>query len=280
MEREALIDIILNDLNEMHTLVSTFKGKPVINSAFINLAKTKLNNIGEELNLLEAVNDEPAPEMEKSESTLTSTARSVTSAEDAEEIAESSKKFASGEASMENSMKNPTPEPKAEPITPSVTEEPKAEPEVIINVEKPLEVEPEPVVTSSIEEKTIVSNKTLEEAPVDKPSEKKNSVLGEKINTEVKSVNERIAVKKEGNYITQIGKPVDDVRKAIGINDRFYYQRELFDGSMELLNQTLDQLNQMDSFELAQQFLKSNFNWDDDNEVSQSFIKNIQRRFI
>nr|WP_319401561.1 hypothetical protein [uncultured Carboxylicivirga sp.] len=280
MEREALIDIILNDLNEMHTLVSTFKGKPVINSAFINLAKTKLNNIGEELNLLEAVNEEPAPVMEKSESTLTSTARSATPAEEAEEIAESSKKFASGEAFMENSIKNPTPEPKVEPITPSVTEEPKAEPEVIINVEKPLEVEPEPVVTSSIEEKTIVSNKTIEEVPVDKPSEKKNSVLGEKINTEVKSVNERIAVKKEGNYITQIGKPVDDVRKAIGINDRFYYQRELFDGSMELLNQTLDQLNQMDSFELAQQFLKSNFNWDDDNEVSQSFIKNIQRRFI
>lgn len=61
MEREALIDIILNDLNEMRTLVSTFKGKPLINSAFINLAKTKLNNISEELNLLEAVQNEPAP---------------------------------------------------------------------------------------------------------------------------------------------------------------------------------------------------------------------------
>lgn len=130
-----------------------------------------------------------------------------------------------------------------------------------------------------VDETKVITEEPPKET-VEKTVEKKNTVLGEQIHTEVKSVNEQIAVKKEGSHFTQIGKPVDDVRKAIGINDRFYYQRELFGGSMELLNQTLDQLNQMDSFESARQFLQSNFKWEEDNEVSQSFIKNIQRRFI
>ncbi|MCU4165949.1 hypothetical protein [Carboxylicivirga caseinilyticus] len=269
MEREALIDIILNDLNEMRTLVSTFKGKPLINSAFINLAKTKLNNISEELNLLEAVQNEPAPVKENTESSMTSAARTSTPAEDAEEIAESSKKFASGEASEKPQETQPVEEVKTE-----VKNEPVAE------------VKPEPVIEVKTEEATrvVAETKVITEEPpketVEKTVEKKNTVLGEQIHTEVKSVNEQIAVKKEGSHFTQIGKPVDDVRKAIGINDRFYYQRELFGGSMELLNQTLDQLNQMDSFESARQFLQSNFKWEEDNEVSQSFIKNIQRRFI
>ncbi len=80
--------------------------------------------------------------------------------------------------------------------------------------------------------------------------------------------------------VSQFGKPVSDVRKAIGLNDRFYFQRELFNGNADAFNNTLDQINQMDSFELALQFIKSNYDWDDDNEVTESFYKSIKRRFI
>ncbi|MBS2097990.1 hypothetical protein [Carboxylicivirga linearis] len=265
MEREALIDIILNDLNEMHTLVSTFKGKTAVNPAFINLAKTKLNNISEELSLLESVQESDQPVEIPTESSLTSSVRTITPEKEADEIAESSEQFVSGEASSATTDVN-------EVITEVEVKK--------IEVEKNIDPKKEEKPSTSVQEK---SEPVIEAAPEEqneKPEEKKSSVLGEKMHSETKSVNEQIAVKKEGNHISQIGKPVDDVRKAIGINDRFYYQRELFDGNMEKLNQTLDQLNTMDSFDSARQFLKSNFNWDDDNEVSQSFIKNIQRRFI
>ena len=265
MEREALIDIILNDLNEMHTLVSTFKGKSTVNPAFINLAKTKLNNISEELSLLESVQESNQPVEKVTESSLTSSVRTITTEKEADDIAESSEQFVSGEASAVIT------DVKEEIIEVEVNK---------VEVEKNIEPKKEEITPTPVQEK---SEPVIEAAPkevIEKPTEKKSSVLGEKMHTETKSVNEQIAVKKEGNHITHLGKPVDDVRKAIGINDRFYYQRELFDGNMEKLNQTLDQLNTMDSFESAQQFLKSNFNWEEENEVSQSFLKNIQRRFI
>jgi len=262
MEREALIDIILNDLNEMHTLVSTFKGKPNINGAFINLAKTKLNNIGEELTLLESFMEEPVQSRDDSESSLTSLTTTSTSINDANQIAESSKKYATGEATAEEQdiILKPNIEPKEiKPEENKKVEEAKT---------KVREVLPE----SKQEEQ----KKELEEKPV----ESRTAVLGEKMITETKSVNEKNAVKNDNKHIGQIGKPVDDVRKAIGLNDRFYYQRELFEGNADLFNQTLDQLNQMDSYSSALQFIQSNYNWEDDNEVAQSFLKNIQRRFI
>ena len=77
-----------------------------------------------------------------------------------------------------------------------------------------------------------------------------------------------------------IGKPVSDIRKAIGINDRFLYQRELFKGQVELFNQTLDQLNGMDSYESASRFLHTNFKWEEGNEVAESFLNIVKRLFI
>ncbi len=265
MEREALIDIILNDLNEMHTLVSTFKERSTVNPAFINLAKTKLNNINEELSLLESVQESTQPVDNHSESSLTSSTRTITPKKEADEIAESTAQFVSGEASVEIT------EVKEEITKVEVTE---------VEVEKTIEPKKDEQTSTPVQEKSEPVIEVINNEVNEKPVVKKSSVLGEKMHSETQSVNEQIAVHKEGNHFTQIGKPVDDVRKAIGINDRFYYQRELFDGSMERLNKTLDQLNTMDSFDSALQFLKSNFNWDDDNEVSQSFIKNIQRRFI
>lgn len=267
MEKEALINIILNDINEMHTLVSTFKGKATISPAFIKLAKSKLNNIAEELKLLESFNGNIADGSNESETSLTSASSHDTSENEAMEIAESSSRFASEEANDDIATVQ-TDKPKTEDVLPTSPVKKTTEPVINEPVVEKVKTQAEPAI------------KEPETAPKETNKPRKDAVLGEKINTEVQSLNERIAIKKEGTHITQIGKPVDDVRKAIGINDRFYYQRELFDGNTDLFNQTLDQLNQMQSFEAAMQFIQSNYNWENDNEVVQSFLKTIQRRFI
>lgn len=267
MEKEALINIILHDLDEMQTLVSTFKGKPAINSAFIQLAHKKLNNIGDELLLLESLADEVQPTSNVTESTLTSPQVQSTPTEDASEIAESSNRFATGEATIDSTV---------EPIEPEVKKEPQVEVVESNVVETPVvETKEEVIPTQEIVPEPIPAAPVQEPTPTVKPS-----FIGESIKTESQSVNDRIAPKKDANHIMQIGKPVDDVRKAIGINDRFYFQRELFGGNTEVFNNTLDQLNQMDSFESALQFIQSNYSWDEDNEAAQSFIKNIHRRYI
>lgn len=328
MEKEALIDIILNDIKEVHTLVNTFKGKNELNAAFINLTRTKIANINEELALLEQLNDEKgAPK--NSESSLTSEGVNNSIEEDNSAIAESSSRFAEGESAkvdIPSSSHSETPSSHSE-ISPKLSETSSDLSEIPSKASekspKPSEASPKSSAIPSEHSETIprhsetspsnsevspsssetspnsaemssnhseITSKSTEISP--KPSEvttrkkgtksnTKSTVLGEVIKKDSSSVNEAIANKKEQvEDIKQIGKPVSDVKKAFGLNDRFYFQRELFDNNADLFNQTLDQINHMDSYDSAVSFLQSNYSWEADNEATESFYKSIKRRFI
>jgi hypothetical protein len=349
MEQEALIDIILNDIKEVHALVNTFKGKQELNAAFINLTRTKIANINEELSLLEQLNVKKESTV-SSESSLTSTVTAASVQEDNMAIAESSGRFVAGESNMEakpvaelkqiidNVATDTSTEVKAtQSETIKAADQTKAtSPEtmsglteamtgdVVTNAashqatntnDKTIDASPQTMTSSdkanasSIETSTSTeqtnasesatirteSKTTASEQPtkqvVNAPSvntfkknaksETKKSVLGEVINQEASSVNDVLANKKEVvEDIKQIGKPVDDVKKAFGLNDRFYYQRELFNNNADLFNQTLDQINSMDTYDSAISFLQSNYSWGSDNEAGEAFIRSIKRRFI
>ena len=104
MEKEALIDIILNDLKEVNNLISTFKGNNKINNAFIKLTHTKIANITEELNLLEQLNnlmpDQKPAEQKVSEINHYTESLSTIQKNDLEAIADSSNSIISEEAEV------------------------------------------------------------------------------------------------------------------------------------------------------------------------------------
>lgn len=284
MEKEALIDIILNDIKEVETLVRTFKGKSSISPAFLNLTKKKLANLSEELELLGGFHDstpapsEPQPEV--SESTLTSSPSSSDTVMDGEKIAASSDQFIREEATEIPLSK---PQPSQEPALASTKIEEK--------IEEPVRKETSQPTTKKVVDHVISESAPIPPSPVAEPRKtevsktakrgKESGILGEQIGKEKTSVYERVSTQKDQTEsIKQIGKPVSDIRKAFGLNDRFYFQRELFNGNPELFNQTLDQINQMDSYDSATHFLISNFQWTEDNEVADSFLKSVKRRFI
>lgn len=279
MEKEALIDIILNDIKEVETLVRSFKGKSSIAPAFLNLTKTKLKNISEELNLLEQF-ESTTPVAETSESSLTSSSGTKKTDSDGAQIAESSNRFAREEATQEPEM--------ITIVEKTVTKE-VVEPQVTEAVEKIPEA---PTMSTGSQPVNIESQPEIQQTETPEPPQqtkvhqperknKEHSILGEQIGKDKTSVYERVATQKEqAESIKQLGKPVDDIRKAFGLNDRFYYQRELFNGNPELFNQTLDQINQMESYDSATHFLLSNFQWTEDNEVAEAFLKSVKRRFI
>jgi len=281
MEKEALIDIILNDLKEVHTLVNTFKGKSEINTAFVNLTRTKIANINEELSLLEQLNGQKTS-VSSSESSLTSETTSNSTKNDIESIAESSKQFIKGEANTKGETDEQvakTNEESEQVIkkVPATIETSVQENKKSVNIIKKELQSIEKQNSPSIKQQPV--NEKLNQKTDHTPN--KATVLGESIKQDTSSVNEAIATSKDITAnIKQIGKPVNDVRKAIGLNDRFYFQRELFGNNANLFNQTLDQINQMDSFNSAISFLQSNFNWETDNEVTVSFFNSIQRRFL
>ena len=74
------------------------------------------------------------------------------------------------------------------------------------------------------------------------------------------------------------GKPVDDIRLAISLGDRFLYQRELFGQNAELMQRTLTELNELGSFDEAVSYI-SRFNWDTESNTYQQFIVTLHRRF-
>lgn len=75
------------------------------------------------------------------------------------------------------------------------------------------------------------------------------------------------------------GKAVTDIRQAISIGDRFLYQRELFAQNAELMQRTLNELDQLHSFTEAMDYINMRFQWDQESNTYQQFIVTLHRRF-
>ena len=73
-------------------------------------------------------------------------------------------------------------------------------------------------------------------------------------------------------------RPVSSIQSAIGINDRFQYIRELFEGSADNFVKTVADLDSMNDIKDAVNYLQSNFKWKK-NETSLKFVNLIKRRF-
>jgi len=71
---------------------------------------------------------------------------------------------------------------------------------------------------------------------------------------------------------------------TVGLNDRIAFEKNLFDGSSEDLNRVLSQLNTIENFQEAQDFIedlvKPDFNyWKGKEEYEERFMQLIQKRF-
>ncbi|UCG28732.1 MAG: hypothetical protein JSV24_05070 [Bacteroidales bacterium] len=75
-------------------------------------------------------------------------------------------------------------------------------------------------------------------------------------------------------------KPIKDIGSAIGINDRFLYIKELFDGSAKKFDDTIRILNNAPNFNEAYNYLSENFSWDMDNPAVQNLLELTRRKHI
>ena len=114
--------------------------------------------------------------------------------------------------------------------------------------------EPEPVA----EEQPVVEEPKVEEAPqVEAPKQEAPRVP---------------------QQASLFGTPVTDIRQAVSIGDRFLFQRELFAGNAEKLQQTLTELNGLHSLEEAIAFVDQ-FGWDKQSSTYELFLNVLRRRF-
>ncbi len=96
-------------------------------------------------------------------------------------------------------------------------------------------------------------------------------VLGEKMMGEDNS----LAAKLQQN-------PVRDLKSVIGINDKFLFVNELFGGSMEKYNKSVDNLNDLKTLNGAMIYLnelKIELQWNSSNEAYKKLKELVSRKF-
>jgi hypothetical protein len=95
------------------------------------------------------------------------------------------------------------------------------------------------------------------------------------------SISEKIIEESVADVINKTG--ISDLKAAIGINEKFFFINELFDGNMKDYNDTIDTLNTFaDKNEAVDYFtgLKSKNQWKDDNEAVVQLMELIGRRYF
>jgi hypothetical protein len=77
--------------------------------------------------------------------------------------------------------------------------------------------------------------------------------------------------------------PIKDLRKAIGINDRYLYINELFNGDEAMFERSVKTLNQFSILPEAefwmQRELRIKLAWKEDNTLVHQFVQLVRRRF-
>ena len=73
-------------------------------------------------------------------------------------------------------------------------------------------------------------------------------------------------------------RPVSSIKSAIGINDRFQFIRELFDGNADKFAETVSKIDEMKNIGEAVEYLRQSFKWKK-NETSLKFVGLVKRRF-
>lgn len=75
---------------------------------------------------------------------------------------------------------------------------------------------------------------------------------------------------------------IKDIRSAVGINEKFLFINELFDGSLKNYEDAVSRLNQCASGAEAGQILdefQANYRWDRDDPTTLTFMDLVRRRF-
>ncbi len=101
--------------------------------------------------------------------------------------------------------------------------------------------------------------------------------------TDRPSLNEALKSEQDGLGDRLSQAKVEDLRRVIGVNERFTFINQLFDGDAGSYDRVIRTINEMHSYQEAngylQQHLSNSENWTDDNKVAVQFKQLIRKRF-
>ncbi len=113
-----------------------------------------------------------------------------------------------------------------------------------------------------------------------KGQETTKSILADKF-TSSDTIGEKTTSVKQDEVITSVihSKPISDIGTAIGINDKFYFIRELFSGDSRAYQDTIRRLNTSASLGEAMKILDDSTVMGSDPAAQSSFVDVVRRKF-
>ncbi len=124
-----------------------------------------------------------------------------------------------------------------------------------------------------------------ESQTVQKPVQEKGNapeILADKYFNTKTSMHDSLASKQDHNVLStkMQSKPIQDLSKAIGLNDRFLFIKELFEGNKEAYYEAVQIINEMPSLQEAEDYIRERFTWDEDQPEVSKFMDLVRRKFI
>ena len=151
-------------------------------------------------------------------------------------------------------------EPKVEPVA---KQEPKAEPAIAPEPKVEAKPEPAPMPTPA-----------PAPAPVAQPTAEPVR-LGDVLGGKTTTLAEKMA---DDSVPTAAFNRITDLRKAIGLNDKFLMIRDLFDGDAARYEDTITTLNEFDDLDECMIYIVENFVWNPDSEGAKLLVSLIERK--
>lgn len=226
--------------------------------------------------------EKPAePEQKQEKNTGVASAEEVNQ-EEHESIEEMKKSLENLRMKFEHMEKSPASEEKMdkEPAPEMPQQEP--EKEEIPSIEKPAEERQKTTASEETKKEDAPMPEVTRRHGTSEPPQKK--VIGDRYEDDKSSVNDFLSVKNGTHSIGERLKhhQIHDLKKAIDINHKFLFIRELFNGNSQEYNRAIERLNEAGSMEEAVTILdefREKYSWNEKEEALNIFNELIHRKF-
>jgi hypothetical protein len=132
----------------------------------------------------------------------------------------------------------------------------------------------------SVTEKETVSEPVKQKQETHKTQEPLKPILADRFSP-AGTLGEKISSERQDEVVSSVihSKPISDIAAAIGINDKFYFIRELFSGDTIAYNDTVRRLNSAASLGEAMKILDESTVMGSDPAAQSSFVDVVRRKF-
>jgi hypothetical protein len=300
MERDKIVEAInnqLEDIREQFEIIKGYEGK--IPEIELDLVMSNIRKVYEALLQLEKFNqpvihftvNEKQPEAVREPETLEESQEKPPEVSKEPEAVEEPQEKPPEMAKEPEAVEEPQEKPPEMAKEPEAVEEPQEQPP---EMSKQPEDRPEPVTAgketepappadptpvAEKEEKTMAGSDTDGKNDTQKRSKTTLDLFGEAAGT--------LADRLKGNDEKRVAdklqvEQIVDIKSIIGINEKFLFINELFEGSLKNYEDAITRLNQCSSIGQATQLLEefsATYKWEPDNPATQSFVELVHRKF-